>query len=83
MSTMEGPRRRRAHGLGRGHTRHARGRVRASFAERLLREAGFDVVERRVVADERAEIERVLRELSDAGTIGLVVTTGGRAGPGT
>ncbi len=42
---------------------------------RLLRAASFDVSERRVVADEQAEIESALREL--ASTNGLVVTTGG------
>jgi molybdenum cofactor synthesis domain-containing protein len=47
------------------------------LAERLLREGGFEVVARRVVPDERGEIERVLRELADPGTVGLVVTTGG------
>jgi molybdenum cofactor synthesis domain-containing protein len=60
-----------------GVTHGTRADESGELAERLLREAGFDVVERRVVADERPEIERVLRELSDAGTIGLVVTTGG------
>jgi molybdenum cofactor synthesis domain-containing protein len=44
-------------------------------AEALLRDAGFDVSERRVVADEQAEIESALRDL--ASTNGLVVTTGG------
>jgi molybdopterin adenylyltransferase len=44
-------------------------------AEEMLREAGFEVVDRRVVPDERAEIESALREL--AGTSGLVVSTGG------
>jgi molybdenum cofactor synthesis domain-containing protein len=44
-------------------------------AEALLRAAGFDVSSRVVVPDERAEIERTLREL--AGRHGLVVTTGG------
>ena len=44
-------------------------------AERLLREAGFEVVTRRVVPDERPEIEAALRELG--ATHGLVVTTGG------
>ena len=44
-------------------------------AESLLRAAGFDVGSRVVVPDERAEIERALREL--AVTHGLVVTTGG------
>lgn len=60
-----------------GVTHGARADESGELAERLLREAGFDVVERRVVADERAQIEQALRELSDAGTIGLVVTTGG------
>ncbi len=44
-------------------------------AEALLRAAGFDVSSRVVVPDERAEIERVLRELT--AVHGLVVTTGG------
>ena len=44
-------------------------------AESLLRAAGFDVGSRVVVPDERAEIERALRELTAAH--GLVVTTGG------
>jgi molybdopterin adenylyltransferase len=46
-------------------------------AETLLSGGGFDVVERRVVPDERAQIEGVLRELSDAVDVRLVVTTGG------
>ncbi len=46
-------------------------------AERLLREAGFEVAERVVVPDERAEIEALLRELADARAVPLVVTTGG------
>jgi molybdenum cofactor synthesis domain-containing protein len=41
----------------------------------LLRDAGFDVSDRRVVPDERAEIESAIRELAAAN--GLVVTTGG------
>ena len=44
-------------------------------AERLLRDAGFGVVVRRVVPDEQPEIEAVLRELTDRHQ--LVVTTGG------
>jgi molybdenum cofactor synthesis domain-containing protein len=44
-------------------------------AESMLREAGFDVDARVVVPDERAEIERALREL--VARHGLVVTTGG------
>src|SRR5918996_5700867 len=41
----------------------------------LLREAGFEVSDRRVVPDERPEIESALRELASVN--GLVVTTGG------
>ena len=44
-------------------------------AARLLGEAGFAVGERRVVPDERPEIETAIREL--ASSHGLVVTTGG------
>ena len=44
-------------------------------AERRLRDAGFEVATRRVVPDERPEIEAVLREL--AAGHALVVTTGG------
>jgi molybdopterin adenylyltransferase len=44
-------------------------------AEELLRDAGFEVAERRVVADDRSAIEPALRELADANR--LVVTTGG------
>jgi molybdopterin adenylyltransferase len=44
-------------------------------AATLLRDAGFEVSSRRVVADERTEIEMALRELAAANR--LVVTTGG------
>ena len=44
-------------------------------AVQLLAGAGFDVSDRRVVPDERQDIEAALREL--AATHGLVVTTGG------
>ncbi len=44
-------------------------------AVQLLDAAGFDVSDRRVVPDERQDIEAALREL--AATHGLVVTTGG------
>jgi molybdenum cofactor synthesis domain-containing protein len=47
------------------------------LAESMLREAGFDVVERDVVPDERSRIEALLLELADAKAIPLVVTTGG------
>jgi molybdenum cofactor synthesis domain-containing protein len=46
------------------------------LAEELLREAGYDVVERRVVPDERIEIERALEELVGR-RVALVATTGG------
>ncbi len=46
------------------------------LAERLLEDAGFGVVRRAVVPDEREEIAALLRSLADAG-IELVVTTGG------
>lgn len=58
-----------------GVTRGTREDASGDAAEALLRAAGFHVSERRVVADERAEIEPALREL--ASTNGLVVTTGG------
>lgn len=44
-------------------------------AVELLREAGFEVSDRRVVPDVRVQIESALRELAAAN--GLVVTTGG------
>jgi len=44
-------------------------------AESLLVQAGFDVAQRRVVPDERDEIEAALRELAPGHA--LVVTTGG------
>jgi molybdopterin adenylyltransferase len=44
-------------------------------AVQLLEGAGFDVSDRRVVPDERPDIESALREM--AATHGLVVTTGG------
>ena len=47
------------------------------LVESMLREAGFDVVERDVVPDERSRIEALLLELADAKAIPLVVTTGG------
>ena len=58
-------------GVARGKREDGSGDV----AEAMLRDAGFDVDARVIVPDERAEIERVLREL--AAGHGLVVTTGG------
>jgi molybdopterin adenylyltransferase len=53
----------------------ARTDVSGDEAERLLREAGFDVARREVVPDERRQIEEALRVL--AVDHALVVTTGG------
>lgn len=47
------------------------------LAASMLREAGFDVVERVVVPDERQRIEALLVELADGRALPLVVTTGG------
>jgi molybdopterin adenylyltransferase len=58
-----------------GVTQGTREDASGDAAEALLRAAGFDVSERRVVADEQGEIEPAIREL--ASTNGLVVTTGG------
>lgn len=46
-------------------------------AETLLRGAGFDVVERGLVPDDRPAIEAILRRLADEDELGLIVTTGG------
>jgi hypothetical protein len=43
----------------------------------LLRKMGAEIVSQTIVPDERAEIERVLVELSDEAHADLVVTTGG------
>jgi molybdopterin adenylyltransferase len=58
-----------------GVTHGTRADESGDIAERILREAGFDVSHRRVVPDERPAIESALREV--AGAHGLVVTTGG------
>src|SRR2546423_6153813 len=59
-------------GVSRGVREDESGRT----AEAILLEHGLGPVVRRVVPDERAEIESVLAELADGGTA-LVVTTGG------
>jgi molybdenum cofactor synthesis domain-containing protein len=46
------------------------------LAEGLLRQAGYDLVERSVVPDDRSAIEHALRSLADRG-VSLVATTGG------
>lgn len=43
----------------------------------LLAAAGYEVMERVVVPDEREEIERVLRMLADEGDMALVIAAGG------
>lgn len=58
-----------------GVTHGTRDDESGDVAVQLLRDAGFDVSDRRVVPDERPDIESALREL--AKTHGLVVTTGG------
>ena len=47
------------------------------LAASLLEAAGYEVVERRIVPDEQAEIEAVLKTLADQGRVALIVTTGG------
>jgi molybdopterin adenylyltransferase len=46
------------------------------LAESMLSEAGFEVLDRRVVPDERSRIEPVLAELAERGFV-FVATTGG------
>ena len=58
-----------------GVSRGTREDESGDVASILLREAGFDVVTRRVIPDERQEIEATLRSL--AGGHALLVTTGG------
>lgn len=60
-----------------GVTHGTRADESGEVAERMLREAGFEVAERAVVPDDRAEIEALLRELADERAVPLVVTTGG------
>jgi molybdopterin adenylyltransferase len=54
----------------------ARSDASGDLAEEVLRDGGYDVVERTVVPDERHAIERVLRTMADRG-VALVATTGG------
>jgi molybdenum cofactor synthesis domain-containing protein len=58
-----------------GVTQGTREDASGDAAVELLRDGGFEVTERRVVPDERSEIESALRDL--AAGHGLVVTTGG------
>jgi molybdenum cofactor synthesis domain-containing protein len=59
-----------------GVSRGTREDASGALAEELLRSAGLEVADRRVVPDEQPEIERTLSELSDKG-FALVATTGG------
>ncbi len=43
----------------------------------LLKSAGYEVRETAIVPDEQPQIEEALREIADAGTVQLLVTTGG------
>lgn len=47
------------------------------LVERIVIEAGGRVAVRAIVPDERAEIERVLREWADSGAADVILTTGG------
>ena len=43
----------------------------------MLKNAGYEVTVTAIVPDEQAQIEEKLREIADAGTVQLLVTTGG------
>lgn len=47
------------------------------LVERMLADAGHEVVARAIVPDERPEIERVLVEWSDLEDVSVIVSTGG------
>ena len=51
--------------------------VSGAELERLLKEAGFSVVCRTVVPDERAQISAVMTDLCDNKNVDLILTTGG------
>ncbi len=44
---------------------------------KLLCNAGYAVIQTAVVPDEQAQIEKALRTIADAGTVQLLITTGG------
>ena len=60
-----------------GVTHGTRADRSGDVAQELLVEAGFDVSRREVVADERPQIERLLRRLAEDPGLALIVTTGG------
>ena len=43
----------------------------------LLKQAGYEVVKTAIVPDEQAQIEEMLRQITDSGEAQLLVTTGG------
>ena len=43
----------------------------------ILKNAGYEVITATIVPDEQVQIEEKLREISDTGTVQLLVTTGG------
>ncbi len=48
---------------------------------KLLCNAGYAVIQTAVVPDEQAQIEKALRTIADAGTVQLLITTGGTGLP--
>ena len=47
------------------------------LVEKMLREAGYEVIHTGILPDEQPEIEAALREWSDGGKVQLIITTGG------
>lgn len=47
------------------------------LVQMMLKEAGYEVAEYRLLPDEQAQIETVLKELSDEKEMDLILTTGG------
>jgi len=47
------------------------------LVERMVAESGAEVVARALVPDERNEIEAILAEWADGGTLDVIITTGG------
>ena len=51
--------------------------VSGQTIEDILAAGGFEICERRVVADDQEAIANELRSLSDKATVDIVLTTGG------
>ena len=47
------------------------------LVQMMLKEAGYEVAEYRLLPDEQTQIETVLKELSDEKEMDLILTTGG------